>query len=179
MWEFIKSDLYRYEGCFTWALFFRNFLFNPSFKFTFFLRWCNSQNLIVAKLSRLFHYHYSIKYALKIHHSTKIGYGFYIGHGTGVVINSSAIIGNNVSISQFTSIGSSKGKAATIGDCVYIGPNVSIVENVEIGNYCTIGAGSVLVKNIPDNSTAVGVPAKVINKDSNGQFIVYKWNASK
>ena len=96
-----------------------------------------------------------------------------------MVINSSAIIGNNVSISQFTSIGSSKGKAATIGDCVYIGPNVSIVENVEIGNYCTIGAGSVLVKNIPDNSTAVGVPAKVINKDSNGQFIVYKWNASK
>lgn len=176
MWEFIKSDLYRYEGCFTWALFFRNFLFNPSFKFTCFLRWCNSQNVIVAKLSRLFHYHYSIKYALKIHHSTKIGYGLYIGHGTDVVINPSAIIGNNVSISQVTSIGSSKGKAAIIGDCVHIGSNV---ENVEIGNYSTIGAGSVLVKNIPDNSTAVGVPAKVINKDSNGQFIVYRWNASK
>ena len=176
MWEFIKSDLYRYEGCFTWALFFRNFLFNPSFKFTYFLRLCNSQNVIVAKLSRLFHYHYSIKYALKIHNSTQIGYGFYIGHGTGVVINPSAIIGNNVSISQVTSIGSSKGKAAIIGDCVHIGSNV---ENVEIGNYSTIGAGSVLVKNIPDNSTAVGVPAKVINKDSNGQFIVYKWNTAK
>ena len=36
MWDFVKSDLYRYEGCFTWKLFFRNFFFNPSFKFTFF-----------------------------------------------------------------------------------------------------------------------------------------------
>lgn len=178
MWEFVKSDLYRYEGCFTWPLFFRNLLFNPSFKFTFFLRFSNSDNFIAAKLSRLFHYHYGIKYALKIHPSTKIGYGFYIGHGTGCVINPSAKIGNNVSISQFTSIGSSKGQAATIGDCTYIGPNVSIVGDIVIGSYSTIGAGSVVVKNISDYSTAVGNPASEINKNSIGKYIVFKWKVS-
>lgn len=174
--KLIKSDLYRYEGALTIKLFIKNFLFNPSFKFTFFLRSCNSKYRIVRGISRLFHYHYGIKYALKIHPSTQIGYGFYIGHGTSIVINPTAVIGNNVSLSQFTSIGSSKGKAAQILDETYIGPNVSIVEDVTIGRRCTIGAGSVVTKDIPDFCTAVGVPAKIVNKQSDGKFIVYKWN---
>jgi serine O-acetyltransferase len=146
------------------------------FIFTFFLRLCNSSNKVLAITSRLFHYHYSVKYALKIHPSTSVGYGFYIGHGTSVVINPSTVIGNNVSLSQFTSIGSSKGKAAHIGDCCYIGPNVSIVEHVIISAYSTVGAGSVVVKDVESHSTVVGVPAKKINASSNGQLIVFKWD---
>lgn len=95
------------------------------------------------------------------------------------MINPKAKIGNNVSISQFTSIGTSKGNAATIGDCTYIGPNVSVVGDVVIGRCSTIGAGSVVVKNIPDSSTAVGNPAKVVNQSSKGQYITFKWEVSE
>ena len=99
----------------------------------------------------------------------------YIGHGYGIVVNSTAKIGNNCNLSQFTTIGSNEGKAAEIGDNVYIGPNVCIVENVHIGNNVNIGAGAVVTKDIPNNATAVGVPAKVINYDRPAVFINHKW----
>ena len=72
-----------------------------------------------------------------------------------------------MSISHFVSIGSNKGKAATIGNNVYIAPNSSIVEDVIIGDNSIIGAGSVVVKDIPENAVAVGVPAKVIKSKIN------------
>ena len=73
------------------------------------------------------------------------------------------------------SIGTNKNTPATIGDNVYIGPNVCIVEDVKIGNNVTIGAGSVVTKDLPENAIAAGVPAKVINLNSNAQFINRKW----
>ena len=76
-----------------------------------------------------------------------------------------------MNISQFLSIGSNKGTPAVIGDNVYIGPNVCIVEDVHIGNNATIGAGAVVVKDVPENATVVGVPAKVISYDNAGCFI--------
>jgi serine O-acetyltransferase len=87
------------------------------------------------------------------------------------------VIGNNCNLSQFTTIGSNCGQAATIGDNVYIGPNVCVVENVRIGNNVTIGAGSVVVKSIPDNATAAGNYAKVLNFNHPARFIQNKWNS--
>ncbi|MEG0895883.1 MAG: DapH/DapD/GlmU-related protein, partial [Oscillospiraceae bacterium] len=78
-------------------------------------------------------------------------------------------------LSQFTTIGSNEGQAAFIGDNVYIGPSVCIVENVHIGNNVTIGAGSVVTKDLPDNSTAVGNYAKVINYNKPGRYICNPW----
>lgn len=121
------------------------------------------------------HKHYSVKYGLDIPRTTKIGYGLYIGHGLGVVINPLTIIGNNCNISQFLSIGSNHGTPAIIGDNVYIGPHVSIVENVKIGNNVTMGAGSVVTKDIPANMTAAGVPAKVISDKKPGRYIGNRW----
>ncbi len=77
------------------------------------------------------------------------------------------MIGNNVNLSQFTTIGANGGRqAAEIGDNVYIGPNVCIIEHVKIGNNATIGAGSVVTKDIPENATAVGNYAKVISMNN-------------
>lgn len=120
------------------------------------------------------HKHLSVKYGIQIPRTTKIGYGFYIGHGIGIVINGGTVIGNNVNISHFLSIGTNNDKPATIGDNVYIGPNVCIVEDVRVGNNSTIGAGAVVVKDVPDNATVAGVPAKVISYKSPGQFIKNK-----
>ena len=121
------------------------------------------------------HRHLTIKYGIQIPRTTKIGYGFYIGHGVGIVINEGTIIGNNVNISQFLSIGTNKRTPAVIGDNVYIGPNVCIVEDVHIGNNATIGAGAVVIKDVPDDATVVGVPAKVISYNNPGQFIKNKY----
>ncbi len=107
--------------------------------------------------------------------STNVGYGLYIGHGGPVVVNPTAVIGNNCTIMQFTTVGSNYNHAAIIGDNVYIGPNVCIVEDVHIGNNVTIGAGSVVTKDIPDNATAAGNYAKVLNYNNPGRFVIRKW----
>lgn len=112
---------------------------------------------------------------MQISPSLPIGYGFYLGHCFGIIVSPTAVIGNNVNLSQFTTIGSNKGKAAIIGDNVYIGPSVCLVENVHIGNNSTIGAGAVVVKDIPQNATAVGVPAKVISYNNPAEYILNKW----
>ena len=117
------------------------------------------------------HKHLTTKYGIQIPRTTKIGYGFYIGHGIGIIINGKTVIGNNVNISQFLSIGSNKGTPAVIGDNVYIGPNVCIVEDVRIGNNTTIGAGAVVVKDAPDNTTVVGCPAKIIGENKHPEYV--------
>ena len=115
------------------------------------------------------------KHSIDISRHTKIGYGLYIGHNGPLVVSQTAVLGNNVNLSQFTTIGANNGKAATIGDGVYIGPNVCIVEDVTIGNHATIGAGSVVTKSIPENATAVGNYARVINYANPGRYIKNAW----
>lgn len=107
--------------------------------------------------------------------SLKIGYGLLIGHKMCIVINNGTIIGNNVNISQFVNIGTNHKTPAIIGDDVYIGPHVCIVEDVKIGSNATIGAGAVVTRDIPENATAAGVPAKVLNFDNPGRYIQNPW----
>ena len=126
-------------------------------------------------ISRLLHRHYTIKYGIQIPRHTKIGYGFYIGHGVGIVINGGTTIGNNVNISQFLSIGTNKRTPATIGDNVYIGPHVCIVEDVNIGSNTTIAAGAVVIRDSPENSTAVGCPAKIIAENKHPKYVGNRW----
>lgn len=94
-----------------------------------------------------------------------------------MVINSGTIIGNNVNLSQFINIGTNHNTPAVIGDNVYIGPNVCIVEDVKIGNNSCIGAGAVVIKDVPEKSTVAGVPAKVISYKEH-YYINNKWPVS-
>jgi len=117
----------------------------------------------------------SRKAQVQIPSSTKIGYGFYIGHNICMVINGGTIIGNNVNVSQFLNIGTNHNTPAIIGDNVYIGPHVSIVEDVKIGNMSSIGAGAVVTRDVPQNATVAGVPAKVLNFNKPGRYINRRW----
>lgn len=105
----------------------------------------------------------------------KLGKAYIIGHNGPVVVNPTAVIGNNCNLSQFVTIGSNENSAAVIGDNVYIGPSTCVVENVHIGNNVTIGAGSVVTKDIPDNATAAGNYAKVLNYHSPARYIQNIW----
>ncbi len=173
--DYIKSDLFRYTGSVTLRSFLSQLIKNRSFKYSFWLRLTNAKSFFVKKLANKVHSFLSDKYAINIPTSTKIGYGLYIGHHMCIVINGTTQIGNNCNIGQFLTIGSNNESAAIIGDNVYIGPNVCIVEDVHIGSNCTIGAGAVIVKDIPKNSTAAGNPAKVISQKNHDRFIQNKW----
>ena len=176
-WKYIQSDYFRYTGkvLSPFKLSMKAlFGVNHCFRYSFWLRMGKSKGLW-GRISRQLHKHYSIKYGMQIPVATKIGYGFYIGHGVGVVINRGTTIGNNVNISQFLSIGTNKHTPATIGDNVYIGPNVCIVEDVKIGSDTIIAAGAVVIRDIPQNSTAVGCPAKVVGENKHPEYVHNRW----
>lgn len=107
-----------------------------------------------------------ILFSIHISGAAELGPGFYIGH-FGCFIN--AKTGRNVSVSQGVTLGHAGGGkkgVPIIGDNVYFGAGSKAIGPVKIGSNVKIGANAVVVKDIPDNSTAVGIPAKVIVKAS-------------
>lgn len=106
---------------------------------------------------------------IEIHPGAKIGAGVFIDHGSGVVIGETAEVGANCLIYHGVTLGGT-GKARekrhpTIGPNTIIGAGAKILGNIRIGENCKIGANSVVVKEIPANSTAIGMPARVIIQD--------------
>jgi serine O-acetyltransferase len=108
-----------------------------------------------------FLYNSSIPYTIKIGKNTRFAYG-----GIGVVIHGRAIIGQNCMIGQGITIGGrSKHKdVPIIGNSVYLGAGCRILGPIKIGDNVIIGPNAVVLENIPSNSIAVGIPAKVIKK---------------
>lgn len=106
---------------------------------------------------------------IEIHPGAKIKSGFFIDHGMGVVIGETTEIGNNVTIYQGVTLGgisSNKGKRhPTIDDNVIVGAGSKILGPLRIGINTKIGANSVVIDDIPENSTVVGIPGKVVNKE--------------
>lgn len=107
---------------------------------------------------------------IEIHPGAKIGDGFFIDHGMGVVIGETAEIGNNVSIYQGVTLGGTSLKKVkrhpTIEDNVVVGSGAKVLGAFTIGKNSKIGSGSVVVREVPENSTVVGIPAKVVKKEN-------------
>ncbi|HHU31028.1 MAG TPA: serine O-acetyltransferase [Firmicutes bacterium] len=103
---------------------------------------------------------------IEIHPGAVIGEGFFIDHGMGVVIGETTQIGDNVTLYQGVTLGGTgkdKGKRhPTIGSNVVIGAGAKILGPIVIGDYAKIGAGSVVLHDVPANSTVVGVPGRVV-----------------
>jgi len=103
---------------------------------------------------------------VEIHPGAKIGRRFFIDHGMGVVIGETAEIGDDVLIYQGVVLGGvsleKTKRHPTIGNKVVIGAGAILLGPIKIGNGARVGAGSVVVKDVPDNATAVGVPGRII-----------------
>lgn len=105
---------------------------------------------------------------IDIHPAATIGHRVFIDHGMGVVIGETAIIGDDVLIYQQVTLGgvsTDRGKRhPTLEDNVVIGAGAKVLGNITIGANSKVGANSVVVKNVPEDSTAVGIPARVLKR---------------
>lgn len=103
---------------------------------------------------------------IEIHPSAKIGTGFFIDHGMGVVIGETAEVGDYVTLFQGVTLGGTgkeRGKRhPTLGNHVVVGAGAKILGGIKVGDNVKIGANSVVLKNVPPNSTVIGVPARII-----------------
>lgn len=103
---------------------------------------------------------------IEIHPGAKIGQGFFIDHGMGVVIGETTEVGDNVTLYQGVTLGGTgkeKGKRhPTVGNNVVIGSGAKVLGSITIGDDVKIGAGSVVNKPVPSDSTVVGVPGRVV-----------------
>jgi serine O-acetyltransferase len=105
---------------------------------------------------------------IEIHPGAKIGRRFFIDHGMGVVIGETTEIGDDVLLYQGVTLGGTgkeKGKRhPTLGNCVVVGSGAKVLGNITIGDHVKIGAGSVVVKPVPDHSTVVGIPGRIVRQ---------------
>src|SRR6202034_3937269 len=108
------------------------------------------------------------------HPGAEIGRRGFIDHGLGVVIGETSVVGDDVTLYQGVTLGGTgkeQGKRhPTMRNCVFVGNNANILGNITIGENSRVGAGSVVLRDVPPNSTVVGVPAHIIYR--NGQRVL-------
>ena len=121
---------------------------------------------------------------IEIHPRAKIGKNLFIDHGMGVVIGETSEIGDNVTIYHAVTLGGSspsidserqrhEKRHPTIGNDVVIGSGAQIIGPIKVGNNARIAANAVVVKNVPENATMVGIPAKAVKLENKGSFRPY------
>ncbi|MCK5718977.1 MAG: serine O-acetyltransferase [Thiomargarita sp.] len=108
---------------------------------------------------------------IEIHPGAVIGHRFFIDHGMGVVIGETACVGDDCTLYHGVTLGGTswkKGKRhPTLGNDVVVGAGAKILGPIAIGNGVRIGSNAVVIKSIPDGSTVVGIPGRIINVDKN------------
>ena len=121
---------------------------------------------------------------IEIHPGAKIGKNLFIDHGMGVVIGETSEIGDNVTIYHAVTLGGSspsidserqrhEKRHPTIGNDVVIGSGAQVIGPINIGNGARIAANAVVVKDVPENATMVGIPAKAVKLENKGNFRPY------
>jgi serine O-acetyltransferase len=103
---------------------------------------------------------------IEIHPGAQIGHRLFIDHGMGVVIGETTIVGDDVTLYQGVTLGGTGKESGkrhpTIGNNVVIGAGAKVLGNIVVGENCRIGSGSVVLRDVPDNSTVVGVPGHIV-----------------
>ena len=134
--------------------------------------WCYRHNL--KFIARWISQHARHKTGIEIHPGATIGKGLFIDHGMGVVIGETAEVGDDCTIYHGvtlggTSLASGTKRHPTIGKNVIVGAGAKILGGFEIGDNCRIGSNAVVIKALPPNSTAVGNPARIVDKSKKAE----------
>jgi serine O-acetyltransferase len=121
-------------------------------------------------LATYLHSRVSETFAVDIHPGARFGRGIFIDHATGLVVGETAVVGDNVSILHAVTLGGT-GKVTgdrhpKVGSGVLIGAGAKILGNITIGDCAKIAAGSVVLRDVPPHTTAVGIPARVVGVPS-------------
>ena len=122
----------------------------------------------IPLIPRIISYLTRIVTGIEIHPGAQIGRRFFIDHGEGVVIGATTIIGDDVLIYQQVTLGGTGKESGkrhpTLGNNVIVGAGAKVLGNITIGDYVRIGAGSVVVEDVPEHSTVVGVPGRIVHR---------------
>ena len=129
----------------------------------------------IPLIHRIISYITRIITGIEIHPAAKIGRRFFIDHGEGVVIGATTVIGDDVLIYQQVTLGGTGNEHGkrhpTLGLGVIVGAGAKVLGNITLGDYVRVGAGSVVVEDVPEFSTVVGIPGRIVHrkiKDQNG-----------
>jgi serine O-acetyltransferase len=133
-------------------------------RFTHWL-WCHNVRVFARFLSQVARFFTGIE----IHPGAQVGRRLFIDHGMGVVVGETAIVGDDVTIYQGVTLGGTgkeKGKRhPTLRNGVFVGNNANVLGNIVVGENSRVGAGSVVLRDVPPNSTVVGVPAHLVYRE--------------
>lgn len=133
----------------------------------FFLIFCNILKMIVVAVT-----------GVTISERATIGKGFYIAHLTNIVISHNSVIGQYASIHQGVTLGGAgrgeKYGGPTLGDCVYVAAGAKIIGNIYVGNHALVSCNAVVTKNVPDNATVGGIPAKILNMEGSHGWVHFR-----
>lgn len=162
--EDIRAVYERDSACDSFStpfLYFKGFLALQSYRIAHWL-WTNDRR----SMALYFQHRISVAFGVDIHPAARIGHGIMIDHATGLVIGETCVVGNNVSIMQSVTLGGT-GKEdgdrhPKVSDGVLISAGAKILGNIRIGEGAKIGAGSVVLQDVPPHTTAAGVPARII-----------------
>lgn len=169
--RFAREDLIQINGESALLRNLRSYLFEPGFKYILWLRITRylfiKGSKVLFFLSRMVLKHYSYKYSFDVSYRAKIGPGLSIAHHGYVIVNARAVIGNNCSLRPGVVIGNNalNNSCPKIGNSVNVGVGAKIIGGITIGNNVVIGANSVVTKDVPNNVTVAGIPAKVIRNN--------------
>jgi len=115
----------------------------------------------------------SVKFGVDIHPAARLGRGIMLDHATGLVIGETAVVGDNVSILQSVTLGGTGkdegDRHPKIGNGVLISAGAKILGNIRVGEGAKVGAGSVVLEEVPPHTTVAGVPAKVVGRPASDQ----------
>ena len=144
-------------------LYFKGFHALQTYRVSHYL-WKSGRRVLAHYLQSQVSQHFQID----IHPNATLGSGIMLDHGTGIVIGETAHLGHNCSVLHHVTLGGSGKKGndrhPKVGNGVLLGAGASVLGNINIGDGCQVGAGTLVIEDLPPRSVAVGVPAKIIGR---------------